>query len=211
MAELNGSHIDEISAPTPLDFARYVGRNRPFVVRDYRKDTARWTEDFLIGKLGEQDVSIAVVPNGAQADAIVGQHFVEPLVERMPIATFFERLKASKDVHYLSSQNGNLSSELSCLLDDIGDLPWANEALQSEPEAVNLWVGNSKSVTSMHADPSENVYTVLRGKKILWLLPPTEAICLYSASVYRSSSRSQSATSSTAVTPDLKARGRSST
>lgn len=62
---------------------------------------------------------------------------------------------------------------------------------------MNLWIGNSDSVTSIHcgefcyhtprsdrpadpcyADPYENIYTVVRGAKHFTLLPPTEGWCL---------------------------------
>ena len=62
------------------------------------------------------------------------------------------------------------------------------------PDAVNLWIGNSKSITSIHngihditthldassfsIDPYENIYHVVRGSKTFLLLPPTEAWCL---------------------------------
>lgn len=46
------------------------------------------------------------------------------------------------------------------------------------PDAVNLWIGNSKSITSIHNDPYENIYHVVRGCKTFLLLPPTEGWCL---------------------------------
>lgn len=46
------------------------------------------------------------------------------------------------------------------------------------PDAVNLWIGNSKSITSIHSDPYENIFTVIRGTKHFTLLPPTEGWCL---------------------------------
>lgn len=59
------------------------------------------------------------------------------------------------------------------------------------PDAVNLWIGNGKSVSSIHSgrciglfepcclltatiDPYENIYTVIRGRKDFTLLPPTD-------------------------------------
>ena len=73
------------------------------------------------------------------------------------------------------------------------------------PDAVNLWIGDEKSVTSIHSgtpsktsmplvflrcvslthvrtraltDPYENIYTVIRGAKYFTLLPPTDGWCL---------------------------------
>ena len=65
------------------------------------------------------------------------------------------------------------------------------------PDAVNLWIGNDRSVTSIHCgalirghtaiacfdqhlrlDPYENIYHVVRGCKVFTLLPPSEGWCL---------------------------------
>ena len=47
-----------------------------------------------------------------------------------------------------------------------------------EPDAVNLWIGGSHSQTSLHKDPYENLYAVLRGSKTFTVLPPTEGVLL---------------------------------
>ena len=43
------------------------------------------------------------------------------------------------------------------------------------PDAVNVWIGDERSVTSVHSDPYENIYLVLRGTKHFTLFPPTES------------------------------------
>jgi hypothetical protein len=72
------------------------------------------------------------------------------------------------DVCYLQSQNGNLYScnhftsagtedncELANLRGDVpAEIPWCSEALGRHPDAVNLWIGDSRSVTSIHSGPS---------------------------------------------------------
>lgn len=102
------------------------------------------------------------------------------------------RRTADGEVHYLQSQNGNLytaryydsagdsdPSEFEPLRGDVpSEVPWCSEALDRSPDAVNLWIGNSASVTSIHSDPYENIYSVVRGKKHFTLLPPTEGWCL---------------------------------
>lgn len=92
-------------------------------------------------------------------------------------------------IPYLQSQNSNLTSgaesgDFSPLLKDVADkdgktsLHWADEALGHKLEATNLWIGTSKSYTSMHRDHYENLFTVLRGTKIFTLYPPCEAYFL---------------------------------
>ena len=49
----------------------------------------------------------------------------------------------------------------------------------SRPDAVNFWYGETRSVSSIHKDPYENVYAVLAGKKRFTLLPPSDKFFLY--------------------------------
>ena len=72
-----------------------------------------------------------------------------------------------KDVYYLQSQNGNLypgsyftsadqddNCELVNLRGDVpAEVPWCSEALGRCPDAVNLWIGDGRSVTSIHSGP----------------------------------------------------------
>ncbi|KAG6814184.1 hypothetical protein H0H92_000861 [Tricholoma furcatifolium] len=115
------------------------------------------------------------------------------------------------DIYYLQSQNGNMycaddfsgqgaqsTSEFEPLRSDVpSDVAFCTEALGRLPDAVNLWIGDGRSITSIHsgkqpirslcffnqskrlsADPYENIYTVIRGAKHFTLLPPTEGWCL---------------------------------
>lgn len=43
---------------------------------------------------------------------------------------------------------------------------------------MNIWIGDGRSVTSIHSDPYENIYTVLRGQKSFTLLPPSDSLHL---------------------------------
>jgi jumonji domain-containing protein 7 len=53
------------------------------------------------------------------------------------------------------------------------EIEFASEAFDAKPDAINIWIGGSKSISSLHRDPYENIYTVIRGKKIFKLYPPT--------------------------------------
>ncbi|KAF8312558.1 cupin-like domain-containing protein [Cantharellus anzutake] len=91
---------------------------------------------------------------------------------------------STSEVCYLQSQNGNLydpqnpaspKSEMEALKDDVPrDVPWVTQALGHPPDAVNIWIGDHRSKTSVHSDPYENLYTVVRGTKHFTLFPPTE-------------------------------------
>jgi jumonji domain-containing protein 7 len=93
-------------------------------------------------------------------------------------------------VVYYSQQNDCLRQEFSPLW-DLGlfpaGFPWAEEAFRTRgaaasdprPDAVNLWIGNRRSVSSMHKDHYENLFYVLSGEKVFTLCPPCDAPFLY--------------------------------
>ncbi|KAI0347535.1 Clavaminate synthase-like protein [Trametopsis cervina] len=196
--DLNGSQFDTLDAiPTALEFAQLVRVGRPVLIQDCAvpKATARWDNEYLSKTCGDTLISVAVTPNG-RADAITqgpdGRlYFAEPLAEHMTMAEFLAKLSAGENAHnsevlYLQSQDGNLfsasrevPSEFDAILSDVSkDLPFCTAALGNTPEAVNLWIGNGQSVTSIHSDPYENIYSVIRGSKTFTLFAPVEAWCL---------------------------------
>lgn len=67
--DLNSSAVAEIDyTPTPLEFSRFVGQNRPLIIRGQgqREQTPaleRWTNAYLVEKVQEK-VAIAVSPEG---------------------------------------------------------------------------------------------------------------------------------------------------
>lgn len=98
------------------------------------------------------------------------------------------------------------------------DFKYAPIYVDRHPDAVNLWIGNGRSTTSIHSgecvlplfpqipgsimllrtdhiqwlDPYENIYTVVRGEKRFTLLPPSDGWCLkglLSVSPYPASKR----------------------
>lgn len=137
----------------------------------------KWTNEYLLASMGNRKLSVAVTPNG-RADALHTlpdgtRYFVEPHTEHMTMHELFEAISASEqdpssEVYYLQSQNGNMysavdfdlttepgptsASELAPLLSDVPrEIPWASEALGRTPDAVNIWIGGSRSVTSVHS------------------------------------------------------------
>jgi hypothetical protein len=66
--ELNISTIDELSEePSPLEFMRYVAKNRPFVVRGAAKNwkaCKRWNVEYLAAVMGNSPVKVAMTPKG---------------------------------------------------------------------------------------------------------------------------------------------------
>ena len=76
-------------------------------------------------------------------------------------------------------ENDNLREEYSNLFADVPqDIPFARIALEKEADAINMWIGNERSVTSLHKDNYENIYVQIRGRKHFVLLPPVEMPCV---------------------------------
>ena len=91
-------------------------------------------------------------------------------------------------VFYYSRQNDCLRQELSQFWESTNnkenELPrtfdWAEQAFGTgPPQAVNLWMGNERSVSSMHKDHYENLFYVASGEKVFTLCPPADAPFLY--------------------------------
>ncbi|KIW03643.1 hypothetical protein, variant [Verruconis gallopava] len=98
--------------------------------------------------------------------------------------------RANGVIYYCQTQNDNLRHEYESLFKDVPkSIPFARIALQRDPDAVNFWLGNSRSVTALHKDPYENIYVQVLGQKHFVLLPPIESACvneqLHPAATYK--------------------------
>ena len=66
--ELNAAVVDELKEdPSPLEFMRYVARNRPFVVRRAAAEwdaVKKWDAVYLRQVMGNSPVNVAVTPLG---------------------------------------------------------------------------------------------------------------------------------------------------
>lgn len=111
------------------------------------------------------------------------EYFAMPYEQSMPFGRFLDILEGKEDdprIHYISLQNDSLHTEYNVLADDVeANIAWCSEALGKEPDATNFWFGSEESVTSLHKDPYENCYAVIRGQKTFVLFPPSEYFCLH--------------------------------
>ncbi|KAJ4145705.1 hypothetical protein LMH87_004544 [Akanthomyces muscarius] len=195
--ELNGSAIEELDCePSPLEFMQYVARNTPFVVRGGAaswRAFQEWDKDYLVSSLAGQSVNVAVTPHGnADAPTMSPTHesllFAKPHEEYQLFEEFLDYIIGQEtdpdfpqdaEVRYAQTQDDNLRQEYRCLFEDVQkDIPFARIALQRPPEAVNMWVGNSRSVTATHKDNFENIYVQIRGRKHFVLLSPLHHHCM---------------------------------
>ena len=86
-------------------------------------------------------------------------------------------------VLYYSMQNNCLRTELKPLFSlnlFPHSFPFAEEAFDTgPPDAINLWIGNERSVSAMHKDHYENLFYVLSGEKVFTICPPADIPFLY--------------------------------
>ena len=66
--ELNSEHIDVLdSEPSPIQFMKYVAKNRPFLVKAGCSAWAavrKWDEAYLTRKMEKGAVKVAITPYG---------------------------------------------------------------------------------------------------------------------------------------------------
>ncbi|PQE15575.1 phospholipase A2 protein [Rutstroemia sp. NJR-2017a BBW] len=205
--ELNSSTITVLDEPpSALEFMRFVALNRPFVVRDFASDVMASNVYMVAFSPKVHTFVTSLTPRG-NADAPTtnddgGMIFIKPWEEMQPFSEFVDYVAhqerdgrtTDEEVRYAQTQNDNLRNEYSSLFCDVEkDISFARIALEQEPDAINLWIGNSHSVTSLHKDPYQNIYVQILGRKNFTLLPPLFHSCinevpLPSATYVRSSS-----------------------
>jgi jumonji domain-containing protein 7 len=146
---------------------------------------SRWTRGYLIASL-PHPVMVAQTPTG-RADAVHDGAFLLPHLASLPMPEALAALDASLQsphpaaiISYIQSQDDNMHGDFAPLLADVpAEVAFVSEALGRPPDAVNFWMGNEASTTSLHKDPYENVLVVVQGCKVLTLLPPTDLPWLY--------------------------------
>ncbi|KAF2748704.1 phospholipase A2 [Sporormia fimetaria CBS 119925] len=198
---LNPTTITELTSdPSPLEFMRHVSLNRPFIIRggattwpSYQK----WTSTYLANTLTNTPVNVALTPQG-NADSILPlpSHptthalFIKPHETHLPFTTVLHHIRTQHlstppgtkplgPILYAQTQNDNLRNEYRTLFSDCpSSIPFARIALEKDPDAINLWIGNAFSTTALHKDNYENIYVQIRGRKHFTLLPPVESPCV---------------------------------
>lgn len=117
------------------------------------------------------------VAHPSRADTIV---FALPHEQRATLGDLAANLACAPphDVWYLQPQNDSLRTclpkQLQSTLTSSQVLQFGTTVFGAGPDAVNLWIGDARSSTSLHKDPYENLYHVLHGSKTFVLVPPCD-------------------------------------
>ncbi|CAD6563911.1 MAG: hypothetical protein TREMPRED_002371 [Tremellales sp. Tagirdzhanova-0007] len=191
--DLQSPLVDEYRVPmSSLQALRLIHTARPALIHGFsplKGSLEDWTRGETYSSIsGSRPISIAVTDDGL-ADSVREvdngtRVFLKPLEETMTMSAFLDGLcrRKSHEVRYLQSQNGNVYRSEGSDHPQLEvfqpfferDVSWMREATDSSAEAVNLWIGDSRSTTSLHHDPFENIYHVLGGSKTFTLISPIE-------------------------------------
>ncbi|XP_065571789.1 bifunctional peptidase and (3S)-lysyl hydroxylase JMJD7-like [Artemia franciscana] len=167
--------------PTALQFMKKcVSPNLPLIIREgckYWPATSKWSHEYLRSVIGNKFVTVAVTPNG-YADAIREGQFVLPEERKIKFSDFLDIIEnpdKTNGVYYVQKQDSSLVKEFQEIAEDVPkEIVFASLALEKKPDAINFWMGDKRAVTSMHKDPFENIYGVIKGHKDFILIPPTD-------------------------------------
>lgn len=146
---------------------------------------------------GTRAVEVFVAP--AQVKMPVSSFFRQLISQRircgMPLPSdaafepgieLFKRPTADSEVVYAQCQNNCLFTEYEALLNDLGPeaYDFGAQLFGAPPDASNVWIGSAHSETTTHQDWYENMYAVITGTKVFYLIPPWEATLVKKRSYY---------------------------
>ena len=181
--------------PSDIVFIRdVVNQHIPCVINGLIDDwpaLSSWDFDYLINKTNNHTVNVNFTHDG-DADSVKcidnDMYFIYPAEIQMTMNDFINMIRIREDddaVPYLSQQDDNLRKHFPELLNDITiGLALANNAFTNDTDptlenennltACNLWIGDERSVSSIHKDFYENFYCCIEGEKTFILFPPAD-------------------------------------
>ena len=186
-----GKPIEILENPTPLEFMKAVSQYTPVILRGVIDDWRIMRDEDPVETLrrhSSSEIEVNFTTHG-NADSVesstdLGRDiFIYPAAVTIPFNSFLDMLEHHEDgdaVPYLSEQNDNLRRSFPDFIEEIEpSIALADSVFGAEKlEAVNVWLGDERSVTSLHKDYFENMYAVVKGEKTFHLFPPTDTVFL---------------------------------
>lgn len=175
----------KIDGLTPEQFfTNYIRVRRPVVLQGTLPELDhfhKWTNDYLREKAGHHTV---MVEKRASTEDSFGRGNEVP----MSFSQFLDLLDEGDSNHYLTTQDVEANEDgrpdlmapfMKSLQDDFPLIP--NIVKSLVPQNINLWMGQSKEGASsgLHHDYHDNLYFVLRGRKLIQLYSPKDAENMY--------------------------------
>ena len=162
-----------LTNPSPVEFLREcVSSYSPCILKNMTDDWPAYQVmdiEYLLSILGSKEIKVNFTIDG-RADSVQSiqldpnkpyeNRFIYPLCLKIPFSKFYSMLMhphPNDAVPYLSEQNNNFQLEFQELADLIPtNFPLSSEAFGLEQtDAVNLWIGDERSVSSLHKDHYE--------------------------------------------------------
>jgi len=163
--------IPEVAALREDEFLEeYYYRNRPVIVRGgaaHWPAVARWSPAWFRERFGEVEVEYM---EGANRYRHAGD-----VHRRTTVAQFVDRLDATRasNEFYIVATNLTFrrSADLLPLSEDLRQLPFLPPVPLDDPAVVNLWFGPRGTITPLHHDVMNVVFTQIYGRKEFVLAP----------------------------------------
>jgi len=182
--------LKRLDSPSVATFLREaVASSSPALLTGLLDDTESFLRADLLNMSLDGTTNVNFTPDG-RADSVntTQDCFTLPLEESIPVELFLNLLENPLEndaVPYLSEQNDNLSSRFQGNAKKFvrRALEFSTEAFGEQPDAVNIWMGDSRSVSSTHKDHYHNIICVLEGAKQLCIWPPSDVLFLPSRRV----------------------------
>eukprot|EP01134_Creolimax_fragrantissima_P003561 CFRG3561T1 len=184
----NGAEIDKIciADTSPQDFYReYIANRKPCILKGFTDDTQlsgtkHWTGEYLRAQAGDAELIVEHRKNTEEG-------FGEDKKVQMTFSKFLDELDSGSEMFYLTTQeipfnDGVMAlygSPVSSFSNDFPERPRIVGNLV--PQQINMWVGASHtgSTSGLHHDFHDNMYVLLRGRKLFTLFSPDQLESMY--------------------------------
>jgi len=171
--------IERRSTPGAREFFRdYWAAHRPVVLDDVVERwpaLGKWTPRWFREHFGRETIEVTT---GREADPFYDMNY-KAHVERMRMDRFIDRVLAAgrtNDLYMVSNNFTMRRPRFRALLRDVKPPARLFERLQ--PEATSLWIGPAGTVTPLHHDTTNILFTQLYGRKQIELVSPQESALL---------------------------------
>jgi ribosomal protein L16 Arg81 hydroxylase len=188
VAALGRSHARGEPAPTTIErrttpradefFRHYWAAHRPVVLVDALAGSpalTRWTPQFFRKRFGADSIEITA---GRDADPHYDMNF-RAHRKRMRMDRFIDAVLAAgttNDLYMVSNNKTMMRPKFRALLADIR--PPRDLFEPTVPTATSLWIGPAGTVTPLHHDTTNILFTQIHGRKRVELVAPTETALL---------------------------------
>ena len=174
--------LPRVSRPSPREFERdYLVPRRPVVVTGVVSEwpaLRRWTDAYLLDKLGSARCALSLPTQGLFCDVERGR------VEHRygPYAGVARRLLSDEpaDRGGIYIMNQALTGPFAALGADVAWPPYVPDDVRRGAQSwCHLWIGPAGTLTPAHYDGAHTLFAQLRGTKRFWLIAPEHYERLY--------------------------------